>query len=367
MTASKAHRGPSGGLAALLVASIAVAAIALCPSCSSGSGGETPGAPKEPAVYVSGYYIDGSNPVPCYWKGTTRTDLPVDPALGISGGKANAIAVSGGTVYAGGVQLNASAVGTPCYWTGTTRVDLYGDGAGVKAIRVSGGKVYSALTGYWDSIEGDGGAYFVDSTLNIAPHLPSGTGNSVCCLDIEDGKVYLGGYEYVSGNTRGALWVDGAPTQLDAAQSTVYGLKASGGIAYAVGVREVVDVGNMACCWKGATSFDLPCEDTAYPRASGVDVVDGTAYTVGWYMRSNPGAMSSTVACYWTDAARTDLPGDSGEGNAIAVYGGTVYSAGYYNDGAKDVACYWRGTDRVELSGSGTGGCYATGIALVEE
>ncbi len=31
--------------------------------------------PKAPTIYSGGFYNDGSKTVPCYWKGTARTDL----------------------------------------------------------------------------------------------------------------------------------------------------------------------------------------------------------------------------------------------------------------------------------------------------
>jgi hypothetical protein len=361
-----------GGGAALACA-LLIALLAGCAKSTGGSEDETPTTPttpKEPAVYVSGYYYDGTNTMPCYWKGTTRVDLPIDPALGPAGGKAKAIAVSEGTVYTGGVEQNeVGAFNTACYWKNTTRVDLQGalpgdgegDGDGITAIRVSDGKVYSGLTGYWNSIKTWAGAYLVDTTITIAPHLPSGTDSGVVGLDVSDGKVYLGGCDSVSGTTYGVVWIDGVATQMDTVRSQVYGIKVSDGIVYAAGYRFDSGVGNLVpCYWKGTTRVDLPCDVSGDSRAYRIDVVDGAAYTVGVYRSAQPDAY---VACYWKGDVRTDLPGDWGQGYGIAVYKGVVYTAGTIGY-ADPVACYWAGTTRVDLPG--LGGC-ATGIVVVEE
>jgi len=342
---------------------------ALFAGCAKITGDETPPGAKDPTVYVSGYYYDGTNDMPCYWKGTTRVDLPIDSALGPLGGKANAITVSEGTVYTGGVEQNeVGAFNTACYWKGTTRVDLNGalhnegDGDGVTAIRVSDGKVYSGLTGYWNSIGTWGGAYFVDTALTIAPHLPSGTSSGVIGLDVSGGKVHLGGSDFVSGTQYGVVWIDGVATQMDTVRSQVYGIKVSDGIVYAAGYRFDSGVGNIVpCYWKGATRVNLPCDVSGDSRAYAIDVADGTAYTAGVYRSAQTNAY---VACYWKGDVRTDLPGDSGHGNGIAVYKGVAYTAGYYQSGYDNVACYWKGTTRVDLPG--LGGC-ATGIVVVEE
>jgi hypothetical protein len=62
---------------------------------------------------------------------------------------------------------------------------------------------------------------------------------------------------------------------------------------------------------------------------------------------------------------RTDLPGgDEADVDAIFVSEGTVYTAGYYSDGVKNIPCYWRGTTRTALAGDGTHNAYAYGIVV---
>jgi hypothetical protein len=109
----------------------------LVSACGNPAGGA-------PQTYVAGYYDDGGNSKPCYWAGGTKQDLPLgDGARGF----AQAIAVSGGTVYAAGYYVDGGGSDIPCYWAGGTKQDLPigdGTGGGAGAIAVSGGSVYVA-------------------------------------------------------------------------------------------------------------------------------------------------------------------------------------------------------------------------------
>jgi hypothetical protein len=62
--------------------------------------------------------------IPCYWTGTTKTDLAGD---GTHDASVSSIYVSEGTVYTAG-SYNNGTINIPCYWKGTKRIDLVGDG-----------------------------------------------------------------------------------------------------------------------------------------------------------------------------------------------------------------------------------------------
>ena len=77
-------------------------------------------------VYTAGDYYTSNNPtnsavyIPCYWAGSTRTDL-----FGNGRGPFTlpSITVSGGTVYVAGNYFgNTNTI--PCYWTGNMCIDL---------------------------------------------------------------------------------------------------------------------------------------------------------------------------------------------------------------------------------------------------
>ena len=77
-----------------------------------------------------------------------------------------------------------------------------------------------------------------------------------------------------------------------------------------------------------------------------------TVYTAGYYSDG-----TKDVPRYWTGTTHTDLPGDGthwAHASSITVSGNTIYTAGSYSDGVKDIPCYWTGTTRTDLVGDGT-------------
>jgi uncharacterized caspase-like protein len=104
----------------------------------------------------------------------------------------------------------------------------------------------------------------------------------------------------------------------------------------------------MPCYWIGGTRTDLPIA-SGDGEALAIAIVGGTIYTAGYYDNDR----GQRIPCYWVGTQRTDLP--PGPGNAaalaIAVSKGTVYVAGWCkNRDKKDLPCYWVGKKRVELS-----------------
>ena len=57
-------------------------------------------------------------------------------------------------------------------------------------------------------------------------------------------------------------------------------------------------------------------------------------YTAGYYNDID----GPDIACNWTGGTKIDLSGTSGSARSICVPGGTVYSAGMYNDGTTEIA-----------------------------
>ena len=76
-------------------------------------------------VYAAGYYTDYTVNVPCYWEGTNKHDLPSSAES--NGGYATSIAVAGGTVYAAGIDTSgADNKEVACSWVGSQRSELPG-------------------------------------------------------------------------------------------------------------------------------------------------------------------------------------------------------------------------------------------------
>ncbi len=108
----------------------------------------------------------------------------------------------------------------------------------------------------------------------------------------------------------------------------------------------------VPCRWRGTTRTDLP-------GSAGGEAVSLFVSSEGWpheagFSLENSG--TTQIACYWAGSSRIDLPsGSAGSALAIFTSGAKVYTAGYYQDGARLIPCYWVGTRRTDLpSGSPT-------------
>lgn len=357
--------------ARLAFAAIACAAILSTASgCSLNGDPEADKAsgPKTTAVYVSGYYYDDdSDPIPCYWKGSTRVDLPVDPKMGPFGAYANAIAVADGTVYVAGSHEGGDQ--SACYWKGASIIGLGPSKA--NAIRVVNGIVYTAVEG--DCQTYYGAKYGIGTAMTLLPGIvpPPGStrpyaGDFVAKgIDVAGGTIYTAGSCNDGTGSIACFWTGTARTDL-APGDYAYAVRASAGHVYVAG--SYTDGGeNLPCYWTDGVKTNLPpgaSTTSNYSYAQAIEVVAGTVYTAGAYSNG-----SREVPCFWTGTTRTDLPdgGRIGTAQGIAVLGGVVYVAGSCSDGTKDVPCYWKGATRVDLAGGGTEGAYATGIVVVEE
>ncbi|MBJ12094.1 MAG: hypothetical protein CMG62_03310 [Candidatus Marinimicrobia bacterium] len=114
-----------------------------------------------------------------------------------------------------------------------------------------------------------------------------------------------------------------------------------GGTIYIVGSD-----GDGACYWVNGSRIELP----GGAWATDITVVDGTVYTCGTGEASD--------ACYWIDQTRYDLPGAYGEAEAIDVYDGDVYVAGWFDNGS----CYWKNGERIDLTVNRDSQAFAIGV-----
>ena len=118
----------------------------------------------------------------------------------------------------------------------------------------------------------------------------------------------------------------------------------------------------VACYWVNGTKTDLPGDgNPAHASSANSMYVSGSnIYVAGSYFNG-----TTTVACYWVNGTKTDLPGDGTGTNPATAYsifvsGGTIYTAGYYNNAGTLTACYWTGTTKTDLPG--TNGAIADAI-----
>lgn len=119
----------------------------------------------------------------------------------------------------------------------------------------------------------------------------------------------------------------------------------SGGIATSIFVsKDSVSVagsdGGVPCFWKGNTETTL----SGRGQASSIFISGETVYTAG---------QSDGQACLWANAARTILAVDGAQSAvaySVLVREGTVYAAGVYSKGGRDVLCLWTGSERTDLT-----------------
>ncbi|PKN95915.1 MAG: hypothetical protein CVU43_23415, partial [Chloroflexi bacterium HGW-Chloroflexi-5] len=210
----------------------------------------------------SGYYNNGTKDIPCFWTGTTRTDLEGDIGATHSAYAYSPTVSSGGTIYTAGSYYDGTKY-IPCYWAGTTRIDLAGDGthnAEAFSITVSGGTVYTS--GYYNNGTKDIPCYWTGTTrTSLAGDI---TNNAYAfSIAVYNGTVYTAGFYSNNGATI------------------------------------------IPCFWTGTTRTSLAGEIINNAYASSIAVYNGTVYTAGSYFDG-----TKNIPCYWTGTTRTSLAGD---------------------------------------------------------
>jgi hypothetical protein len=286
-----------------------------------------------PTVYAAGSAIDGGMAFPCFWEAGKEIDLPV---FDLVNARTNAIFVSPwGAIYTGGSYFNRKK-SVPCRWLGTERTDLsYGAGGTVLSLFVSPqGWAYAAgfsLAGgevrqvpcYWA-----GSAQF---------DLPGGEAGAALSIFVFEGTVYTAGYYKSNSRFVPCYWRGTARTDLPCG--------AGGGEATSILVSEdsvfvAGSDGGVPCFWKGDTETMLPGRG----QATSIFVSGETVYTAG---------QSDGQACDWANATRTALAVDGSESAvaySVLVRDGTVYTAGVYSKGGRDVLCLWTDSARTDLT-----------------
>ena len=231
-----------------------------------------------PDLYVAGSYTN-STPTPgsvhaCYWKNGVKTDL-TDVPTGTTETRAFGIYVSGSVVYVAGHYINGG-VNYSCYWNADTSTDPVTvteidlpvspahDGVTATSIYVSGSYVYVAgsytnvavsVACYWNADTSTDPVTVTETDLTVSPAPISVTATSIY---VSNSVVYVAD-SYINSGVYAAMWQDGAIT-------TLTELIAPAGVT--------------------ATSIYM----------IGSDVYVGGSYT------------GASVACYWKNGVRADLP-----------------------------------------------------------
>jgi len=128
---------------------------------------------------------------------------------------------------------------------------------------------------------------------------------------------------------------------------------------YAAGYVAAADR-DTACYWTDTKRTDLPSSaktgtDTLNAYANSLAVAGGTVYSAGLSQKQVGQDVDPVyMPCYWAGSKKVDLPGDGkhkGSAYAVVVQGATVYTAGFYSNGTKEIPCYWTGAVKTDLPG----------------
>jgi hypothetical protein len=261
-----------------------------------------------------------------------------------------ALAVGGGTVYAGGTFTSIGGQARNCIaaldaTTGAATAWDPNASSYVYALTVSGGTVYAG--GGFLSIGGQT-RYMIaalDATTGDATAWNSYPNSTVYALAVSGGTVYVGGLFDRISDTPGLVGqarkhiaaLDATTGELTAwdpsANGLVYSLAASGGTVYAGGTFTSIGgqarkrIAALDATTGAATAWDPNANNTVYALAvsEGTVYAGGTFTSVGGRARKYIAALDAT-----TGAATAWDPNASNYVCALAVSGGTVYAGGAF-------------------------------------
>jgi hypothetical protein len=322
------------------------------------------------------------------WNGTDWSAL----GPGING-VVYALATSGGILYAGGVFTNAGGIAATniAQWNGSSWSALgsgMGDGYGgsyVYALAVSGGTLYAG--GNFTTAGGILASNIAQWDGSSWSALGSGMGGvhpygpDVYALAVSGGKLFAGGGFTSAGGTSAngiAQWDGSSWSALGSGVGDgyggdyVYALAVSGGRLYAGGDFQTAG-GNSAYFvaeWDGTNWSALGSGiggDGSSTVVRALAVSGGTLYVGGLFLTA--GGLAADSIAQWNGSNWSALGSGLGGGfnvlpyystsvSALVVSGGTLYAGGYFSSAggvaANDVA-QWNGSSWSAL-GSGTGG-----------
>ena len=269
------------------------------------------------SVYVAGYYNDGTNDIACYWVDGELHSLDVEGISG-PGSYAAGIAVSGGNVYICGFG-NDYIYPEGYYWVNGERFDLEAPaGTDVSlgwAITVADNDVYVAGFYHNENSVRQAGCWKNGLLLDMdISDIPS---SFTWAIAVSDNTVYAAGLYFNGSIWLGCYWINGERRLLQVPEETID--------MYITGIK--IDGTNVHVTGNYSTEKTF---------------VAGNIQR--WEFKPNAG--------YWVNgemqplnlAGLTDNAIVDSYTNAIAIYNGVVYVAGYSayrHDYDLHVPCYW--------------------------
>lgn len=278
-------------------------------------------------IHIAGTtYICSSNgttdtPVAAYWKNGQRTDLERPAAYSQAASEAQQVVVANGSVYVAGYVTGAKGP-VPVYWKDGKLVYLtdipYGaTKARASNIAIVGSDVYvSGAILSSDNIP----VYWKNGTASVLPAPERYKLNSVPLpIGVSNGAVYLFGHLQRPKTATQAdtdevpvYWKNGELFKVltsDNDDAYSYGGTVYNGIAYTAGAF-VEGIMQTPAVWADKTRRRLSMlDENLYGSAHDVFVDDSGVYVAGYtYTKvANPASIKS-VACYWYNGTRVDLP-----------------------------------------------------------
>jgi hypothetical protein len=280
--------------------------------------------------------------------------------------RVEALAVSGGTLYAGGQFTNAggNAANRVAQWSGGNW-SAVGSGidANVDTLAVSGGTLY---VGGGFSTAGTNAAFSIAQWNGSNwSALGSGINGAVEALALSGSTLYLGGSFTTVGTitaNRLAQWNGSSWSPMGlGVNSNVLALAVSGGTVYAGGAFTTAGTNSMAnhiAQWNGSNWLALASGMNSNVLALAIS--GGTLYAGGAF--TSAGTNSANHIAQWNGTNWSALASGVGAANnyvaSLAALNGTLYAGGYFTNAGTTSANYiaqWNGTNWLAL-GSGMGG-----------
>jgi len=248
----------------------------------------------------------------------------------------DALAVSGGTLYAGGGFTNAggNAANYIAQWNGSSWTPL-GSGMNdeVNALAVTGGRLYAG--GLFTMVGTTAAKHIAQWDGNSWAPLGPGLNGEVRTLAVSGGTLYVGGVFTTAGTkavTYIAQWDGNTWSPLGRGMNgAVYALAVSNGTLYAGGAFTTADGNsvNAIAQWNGNNWSALGSGLWAGSTVSALAVSGGTLYVGGWFNLA--GGTSDGIA-QWTGNSWSSLGSGVNEGvEALAVSGGALYAGGEFS------------------------------------
>jgi hypothetical protein len=275
------------------------------------------------------------------------------------------LAVSGSRLYAGGEFTTAggSAANYIAQWNGSSWSALgsgMGNGDGdpprVSALAVSGGTLYAG--GYFTTVGGIGANYIAQWNGSSWSALGSGMNNAVSALGVSGSTLYAGGdFTMAGGNPANGIaqWNGSSWSALGAGISPyVFALAVSGSTLYAGGEFTTAggNAANNIAQWNGSSWSALGAGiggSLPYgilPVVNALAVSGSTLYAGGGF--TTAGGNPANYIAQWNGSSWSALgAGLNNAVSALAVSGSTLYAGGGFTTAGGNPANYiaqWNGS-----------------------